>query len=305
MGDLVLLLRDLIKSSGSGQTIDLDVLFRHINFDCLFGFVLARAGSPCSAEAVARAPHFLGIRTAVSCAQPADDRNEFPRCYSRRLLSPLHLDSRPAAFGPFRREMGKVSSRPRTVSRPGVSRCPRQCVDHATRPAAIVQVGRLGRFSYRRQSVSDSASKRSALKLSREPMSPRVTLTLSTSRSSCSGPDLSSQRIGSPAARLLVPTPEYHGVELDPIRPIIPCFDMPRVFDAPFGNELDTDPKDSVRADPSAPKGTSRKHVFDRELNRAVREHAVNIPQTPPHYCSACENPSFRGNALLSSLSMP
>ena len=41
MGDLVLL-RDLIKSPVRGQTIDLNVLFRHLNFDSLFECIMAR-----------------------------------------------------------------------------------------------------------------------------------------------------------------------------------------------------------------------------------------------------------------------
>ena len=86
MGDLVLL-RYIIKSSARCHTVDLDILYRHLNFETLFECVLARATIPCEAEAVARAFHFLGMRSANSCASDAPDLDERTRLYSRRPLS--------------------------------------------------------------------------------------------------------------------------------------------------------------------------------------------------------------------------
>ena len=88
MEDLVLL-RYLTKSSDRGQTIDLDVLPRHLNFDRLFECVLERATSPCSAEAVARAYNFLGIKTVRDCANSASELNTLTRRYTKRLLANL------------------------------------------------------------------------------------------------------------------------------------------------------------------------------------------------------------------------
>ena len=99
MGDLGLP-RDLIKSSASGHTIDLDILYRQFNFDTLFGCVLARATSPCAAESVARAFRFLVERSSNSCASVAPDLDEFTRRYSRRPHSSLQIDVRPLAFDP-------------------------------------------------------------------------------------------------------------------------------------------------------------------------------------------------------------
>ena len=107
MGDLVLLC-DLIRTSARGHIVELNVLFRHLNFDALPECVLARAVHPPSTEAVARVFHFLGVHTAVASAQLATDRAGFTRWYSRRLHSTLHLDTRPATFEPFHHQMGAV-----------------------------------------------------------------------------------------------------------------------------------------------------------------------------------------------------
>ena len=149
-------------------------------------------------------------------------------------------------------------------------------------PTSAVRGGRLGRFSALHQAVSDTVPKRSAPTLTREPKSPRVTFTGSTSMSSVSGSDRLSQRTDSPIGRRFVPAPQFQGVEIDPIRPIAPCFDTPRVFGAPVGNELDTDHRESICATSSPPNDVSRKHVFDRGLKNSVCGHAVNFPETPP-----------------------
>ena len=128
MGDLVLL-RDMTKSSALGRAIDLNVLFRHLDFDSLFECIMARAISPPSAEAVAMAFHLIGIRTAVACARTANELTEFARRYSRRLHSSLHLDTRPAAFDPPHLEMGKEFTLSQSITRTGTSHCPRQSAD--------------------------------------------------------------------------------------------------------------------------------------------------------------------------------
>ena len=107
MGALVLL-RDLAKSSALGQTIVLDVLFRRLNFDNFFEFVISRATSPFSSEAVARKLHFLGIRTATESAHSSPDLDECTRRYDKRLLTSLRVDVIPSRPDPFLREMGNV-----------------------------------------------------------------------------------------------------------------------------------------------------------------------------------------------------
>ena len=105
MGDLVLP-RELIKAAARGHIVDLNVLFRHLNFDTLSECVMTRAVSPPSVNAVARAYHFLGAHTAAACAQSATELTEFARWYSRRFYSSLHIDARPTAFEPFHQQMG-------------------------------------------------------------------------------------------------------------------------------------------------------------------------------------------------------
>ena len=108
MGDLVLL-RDLIKSSARGQSVDLNVLFRHLNFDTLFECIIARAVSPCAAEAVARAFHFLGVRSAALCADVAPSPSSFARWYSRRMLAALRIDVAPQSPDPPTRKWEKCT----------------------------------------------------------------------------------------------------------------------------------------------------------------------------------------------------
>ena len=146
MEDLVLL-RELIKTAARGHIVDLNVLFRHLNFDALFECVLARAVSPPSAAAVARAFHFLGIHTAAACAQSAIELTEFARWYSRRFYSPLQLDAMPDAFEPFRQQMGNVYTLSRTTICSERSHCPLQSADQATRPLSEVRGDRIGRFA--------------------------------------------------------------------------------------------------------------------------------------------------------------
>ena len=188
MGDLVLL-RDLIKSSARGQIIGLNVLFRHLNFDPLFECIMARSTIPCSAEAVARAFRFLGLRSAVACANIATDVNGFTRWYSRRMPTSLQLDTRPAAFDAFRDEMGKVFALSQSITRTGVAPTIDRSVDLATRPASVVRGGRLGRFPTLRRAARNAAPHHPTSSATREPRSPRATLTVSTSRSSASGSD--------------------------------------------------------------------------------------------------------------------
>ena len=100
MGDLVLL-RDLIKSSARGQSVDLDILFRRLDFETSFECIIARAVTPCAAEAVARAFHFLGARSAASRADVAPRPSSFTRRYSRRMRAALHIDVTPQSFDPI------------------------------------------------------------------------------------------------------------------------------------------------------------------------------------------------------------
>lgn len=60
-------------------------------------------------------------------------------------------------------------------------------------------------------------------------------------------------------------------MDIDPLEPIIPHFDPPSVFDTTMGNELDTDQPESVPPNPSPPKGSARKHAFDKELKESAR----------------------------------
>ena len=180
MEDLVLL-RELIKTAARGHIVDLNVLFRHLSFDALFECILARAVSPPSVNAVARAYHFLGVHTAAACARSANELTEFTRWYSRRLYSSLHLDTRPEAFEPFHQQMGNVYTLSRSIILSDSPHCPRQSADQATRPLSVVHGDRLGRFSLLRRSNLDQ-SRSPSRSQTRSPRSPRVTLTASTSR---------------------------------------------------------------------------------------------------------------------------
>ena len=301
MGDLVLP-RELIKSSARGHVVDLNVLFRHLNFNALFECVLDRAVSPPSSADVARAYHFIGIHTAAACAQSATELAEFTRRYSRRLYSPPHLDAMPAAFEPFRQKMGNVFTLPRTAVRLDFSHCPRQSAGHAARPYSVVRGGRIGRFASLRHAGRAPASSQSVRSHTRSPMSPRVTLTVSTSQSSLSGPDWLIHRTDSPLASRASDTgfaPAYQGVHLDPLQSTIPQFPVPNPNATPMGNDFETDPPESVFSTPSPPKGSAQKHPFDTELKGAVWELALNFAESPPFY-AAFGSPGWPGGVSQS-----
>ena len=187
MGDLVLL-RDLIRTSARGQIAELNVLFRHINIDALIERALARAVHPPSSEAVARAFHFLGIHTSVACAQLATDLKKFARRRSCRLHSTLHLDTRPAAFEPFHRQMGAAFVLSRSLVSTDWYRCLGDSAQWATSPSAIVHSERIDRFDSIRLSVREASISEHA-RASRSPRSPRMTLTAQTSQSPGIGAD--------------------------------------------------------------------------------------------------------------------
>ena len=258
MGDLVFLL-DLPKSSARGQIIDLNVLFRHLNSDSLFERIAARATTPCSAEAVARAFHFPGLRSAVACANTSSDVSGFTRWYSRRLHSSLQVDTRPAAFDAFRSEMGNAFSLAQPLTRPGASPLPDRSVGQAARPASVAHGGRLGWFPALRRAARNDAPNRTTGTSQREPRSPRATLTASTSGSSVSGSDQLIQSAQPHIIRRADPWsfgPSYQEAHLDPIPPIVRRFAIPGPGDAPTGNEFDLDPPESLCPNPSSPMGS-------------------------------------------------
>ena len=178
MGDLVLL-RDLIKSPARGQSVDLDVLFRHLSSDTLFECIIARAVSPFAADAVARAFHFLGVRPAASCADVATSLRSFTRRYSRRAISVLRVDVAPNAFGPFHREMGKVYPYSKSISSSSAVALQPGASDRATRPVSIVHGRRIEHSRATRLSRSDTSSVRKLPYATARAKSPKVTLSIS------------------------------------------------------------------------------------------------------------------------------
>ena len=142
-----MLLRELIKTAARGDIVDLNVLFRRLNFDALFECVLARAVSPPSVNDVARAYHFSGAHAAEACAQSATELVEFTRWYSSCFYSSIHHDARREAFGPFHQQMGNVYTLSRPIVCTNMTHCPRQSADQATRPLAVIRGSRLGRFA--------------------------------------------------------------------------------------------------------------------------------------------------------------
>ena len=193
MGALVIL-RDLIKSPARGQTIDLNVLFPHLNFDSLFGCVLAGATSPFSPEAVARAFRFLGALSSSARADSETELSEFTRRYSERLLATLRIDVRPAACEQFHREMGKVYTLSRNLAKSGAPRRPCLSAGHAGWGGLVRYVN--PDHDTRQQNNANTAP---------EPKPPRMTMALSTARSSVSGPDGHSRRLRSLPSRRASP----------------------------------------------------------------------------------------------------
>ena len=208
-------LRDPIQTSARCQTSDLDIFFRHLNFESLSDCVIARPTSPCAADAVARACRFLGLRSTHACATVAADLCEFTRRYSRRLLESLHIDVKPSAFGPLRREMGKVFSLARSLALPGSTPSPRLSTEPATRPASIAHGERMGRYSAPRPTQRELASKRSAITPSFGPKSPKVAVPPSNT-SSFMGLSRPSPRIESPRESDAIPPPAFEFPPLSP-----------------------------------------------------------------------------------------
>ena len=159
MDDLVLL-RDLIKSPASGQSVDLNVLFSPLNFDTLFECVIARAVSHCAAEAVARAFHLLGVLSAASRADVAPSPGSFTRWYSRRFLAVLQIDVTPISFDPFHRGMGKVYAYSRSISAGSAVALQQVAFGRITRPSSIVHGRRIENSRASRSSRSDASSVR-------------------------------------------------------------------------------------------------------------------------------------------------
>ena len=247
MGDLVLL-RDLIKNSARGQIVELNVLFRHLNFDALFECVLDRAVNPPSSEAAARVFHYLGAHTAVACAKLATDLTGFTRWYSRRSHSMIRIDTRPAAFETFHRQMGAVFGLSRSLVSHDAPRCLGDSAQRATRPSAIVHSERIGRFNSVRRSARENSVSESS-RVSRSPRSPRMTLTVQTSQSSGTGSDRLSQHSSSPLATRSTATgfvPSFLGINLDPSPRISSTQVTPSPAGAPLGSDLEDDIPESI-----------------------------------------------------------
>ena len=247
MDDLVRLC-DLIENSARGQIVELNVLFRHLNFDALFECVLARAVNPPSAEAVARVFHFLGVHTAVACAQSATDLTGFTRWYSRRLHSMLHIDTRPAAFETFHHQMGAVFGLPRSLVSQDAPRRLCDSAQRATRPSAVVHSERIGRVNTIRRSHRETSFSESS-RVSRSPRSPRMTLTVQTSQSSGTGSERLSQYSNSPLAARSTSTgfvPSFRGGHLDPFPRISSTQVTPPPTETPLGSDLDDDLPESI-----------------------------------------------------------
>ena len=264
MGDLALLL-DLIKNLAHGQSIDLATLCRHLNFDTQSECVIARATSPCAAEAVARDFAFLGVRPAALCADVASIENKFTRWYSRRLLTNLHIDVKPASFDQPHRGAVEVYSLANVLTTSGITCAQEHGSARATRPASVAHGKRIGRLPQNRHPSFGTASKRALSHPNPDPMSPKVTLSLSPSRA--------------------------HSKTPKPIHAEVPS---PRLWRNTIPVESDDESMRSHRAvedlDPSASEAVSNlsspgerkaKHVFDPPLKQTVCGIARNFAETP------------------------
>ena len=145
--------------------------------------MIARAVSPCAAEAVARAFHLLGVRSAASCADVAPSPGSFTRWYSRRFLSALQIDATPISFDPFHREMGKVYAYSKSVSTGSAVALQQVACGRITRPASIIQGERLEISRASRSPRSEASSVRRPPYASAKERSPKVTLSISTQSS--------------------------------------------------------------------------------------------------------------------------
>ena len=126
--------------------------------------VSARAAAPCSAEDVARAYNFLGIKTVRACTNSASELSTFTRWYTKRLLAHLHLDVKPLDFDPFHREMGKVFNVARFLANSENPSRPFGSAGYAARPASVVHSDRLSRgIASRNAQLSSQSCSRSSV----------------------------------------------------------------------------------------------------------------------------------------------
>ena len=88
------------------------------------------------------------------------------------LLPSHHIDVRPEAIEPFRRDIGNVYNLSRSLTDSGGVPFHRRTVDRAARPASRVHGERLVAFSALRQPYVDTVIKRTAPAPSRDPKSP-------------------------------------------------------------------------------------------------------------------------------------
>ena len=271
MDDLVLL-RDLIKNLARGQSIDLATLFRYLNFDTLFECVIARATSPCAAEAVARTFAFLGVRSAASCADVAPSESKFTRWYSRRLLTNLHIDVKPASFDLFHREMGKVYSLAKTIATSGITSANEYDSDRATRPASVVHGQRIGKFPRKTRTSFDTTTKRALSQTMSDPKSPRVTLSLSSSWASSVTSRTTDTTVPTPTTQFWQdPAPVDSDDESMPSHRAVDDVE-PSIFEAV-----------STRSSLNERKPN---HVFDPALKQTIWELAQNFAETSGLLCN-------------------
>lgn len=196
--------------------------------------------------------------------------------------------------------MGNAVALSQPIAREGVTPFPVRPVGLATRPASTARCGRLGRFSAPRRDAHRAVPNQSAHLVTREPQSPRVTLTVSTSRSSFPGAEQLSRRTGSPFAQRALPIPRLRGGGYRPSRAFRLALPRPNAIDSPTGNELDTDPPDSVRPNPLPTSCATRRHVCDQGPKQSLRGSDAGFPDTSPLLCGLRKSgvSTGRANAL-------
>ena len=235
--------------------------------------VIARETSPCAAEAVAGACHFLGLRPTHACAAVAVNLNEFTRRYPHRMLASLHLDVKPSSFEPFHLEMGKAFSLAKPFATAVSAPSHRMSTESATRPASIVHGDRLGRCSAFRSTQRELTATRSAITPTPGPKSPKVTVSLSSDKSDSLSLTRPQQNSESTRGRNHIP-PTVFG--LAPFSPPL----VVRGSTSPAGENA-VPGSESADSHGSSHDGTSSRQTFGKALKDKVWGIAQTFSESP------------------------
>ena len=101
-------------------------------------------------------------RSAASCADVAPIPHPFTRRCSRRMMSVLRINAKPASLDRIHRETRDVRSLAKSITSSGVVAMVIYGTDRAARPASVVHGQRLERRTAARVSRPDTSSKRTS-----------------------------------------------------------------------------------------------------------------------------------------------